>query len=299
MGKVVAFQGGNQDQSLVDLAEEYLGDLASEHKSPHTIRNYRSDLGSFLEFYQGIPEKLSASILRAYFQTYEGRAPATQARHRASLKSFFRWLVVNDYLPSNPMDKLGSVKIPERQPRPLADGDVSKLLRGIKSKRDRLLFTLIAETGLRISEALGIKVGDIRLDAQEITVRGKGGRERTVYLVRTEALSMLRQYLRQSGYKDGLLFRPDERKQRSGKTGAPIHYTTIHQAWASICREAGIKATIHQLRHTYATSLINQGKPIEVVSKVLGHRRVATTQLYAEVSDELVKRTLTSNEGQV
>ena len=292
MGKLKVLRGGKSLPSLKDLSGEFLKELASECKSPHTVRNYQADLAAFLRFYQGAAEGLDPGILRQYFLGFEGRAAATQARHRASVKSFLAWLVLNDYLAANPMDKLGTVKVPERQPRPVPDEDLAKLLKGIGNKRDRLLFTLIAETGLRISEALGIRVESIRLDAQEITVRGKGNRERTVYLVRTEALRLLRAYLRERGFKSGLLFRPDERKQRAGKTGEAIHYTTVHQAWLKICEAAGVKATIHQLRHAYATRLVNEGKPIEVVSKVLGHRRIATTQLYARVSDEAVKAAL-------
>lgn len=150
-----------------------MAELVTGHKSLNTVRNYRADLTAFLRYYQGPADKLTAAILRTYFQLFASLVPAAQARHRASLKSFLKWLLLNEYLLSNPMDKLGPVKVPDRQPRPIPEQDVERLLKQIGSKRDRLLFTLIYETGLRISKALNIRVESIRLDAQEITVMGE------------------------------------------------------------------------------------------------------------------------------
>lgn len=292
---------GRQQRPLIELAEEYLADLRAERKSPETVRGYGSNLRAFLAFFQGNVEAITLQVLRDYLRTFEGRSPATQARHRAALSAFLRWCLENELIEANPAERLPEVKLPDAQPRALPDAAIAEVLAVIDDKRDRLLFQLVADTGVRISEALSVRLEQIRLAAQEITVIGKGNRERTVYLIKTEALRLLRQHLRGQGWlaKDGetiaergLLFRPDEAKQRNGKAGEPIHYSVIEKAWRRYCQKAGVEATIHQLRHSYATRLINEGKPVEVVQKVLGHRNLATTQRYAVVSDETVRRAL-------
>jgi Site-specific recombinase XerD len=277
---------------LPSLVEDYLSDLRAENKSPHTLKNYRADLLGFLKFYQGTLEGLSVPVLREYFAGLGEVSPATQARRRASLKSFLAWCHLNDFIAANPMDKLGSIKIPETQPRALPLEEVRKILSVIKDERDRVMFYLLSETGLRISEALALRVEDLRLDVQELRVIGKGQRERTVFLTKTESLRLLRSYLRKAKINSGLVFPPDERKQRTGASGMPLTYSVVCRAWKRYCAEAGIDCTIHQLRHSYATDLINRGVRVEIVSKILGHKNLQTTQRYAAVSDHSVKRAL-------
>lgn len=294
MGTVTSLKRKNRTSpDLAARVEEFLSDLQAENKSPLTLRNYRADLLGFLRVYQGTLEALSAPVLREFFtQMAKDVSPATQARRRASLKSFLSWCYRHDLVPSNPMDKLGKVKLPETHPRALPLGDVNKILRVIKDDRDRVLFTLLSETGLRISEALALKVEDLRFDVQEMRVYGKGQRERTVFLTKTESLRLLRSYLRKTGIKSGLVFPPDERKQRAGASGKPLTYSVICRAWKRYCAEAGIDCTIHQLRHSYATDLINKGMRVEMVSKLLGHKNIQTTQRYAAVSDQAIRQVL-------
>lgn len=292
---------GRSGRQLSELIEEFLADLKAERKSPETIRGYGSNLAAFAAFYKGEIRAIATQTLREYLRTFDDRSPATLARHRSALTTFFRWCVEAEVLDHNPAERLPKVKLPDAQPRAMNEDAIAKVLAVIDDKRDRLIFQLMADTGARIAEVLSIRLEKIRLEAQEITVVGKGNRERTVYLIKTESLGLLRRYLRMQGWlaKDGetitetgLLFRPDEAKRRGGKSGMPIHYSVAQKAWAHYCRQAGVEATIHQLRHSYATRLINEGKPIEVVQKILGHRNLATTQRYAVVSDETVRRAL-------
>lgn len=293
MGSITSLKRKNQSAlDLPSLMEDYLSDLRAENKSPHTLKNYRADLLGFLKFYQGTLEALSVPVLREYFAGLGEVSPATQARRRASLKSFLAWCYLHDFTTTNPMDKLGSIKIPETQPRALPLEEVRKILSVIKDERDRVLFYLLSETGLRISEALALRVEDLRLDAQELRVIGKGQRERTVFLTKSESLRLLRSYLRKAKIKSGLVFPPDERKQRVGASGMPLTYSVVCRAWKRYCAEAGIDCTIHQLRHSYATDLINRGMRVEMVSKILGHKNLQTTQRYAMVSDQTIKRSL-------
>ena len=184
--------------------------------------------------------------------------------------------------------------MPEGLPRPVPLTTIRKVLDAIPKNnlRDRLLFTLIAETGLRVGEALGIYYEDLVLtpDDEQIVIRGKGGQRRTVMLYAApRSLKLLRRYLRQSGIKSGALFRGDPRR---GGSASPIHYRTAHHAWRRYCAKAGVKVNIHALRHSFATRLLNEGVSLAVVRKLLGHRRMQTTLRYAEVTDATVKREL-------
>jgi site-specific recombinase XerD len=292
---------GRSDRPLSEFVQDFLADMRIQGKSKSTLRIYGADLERFALWFRGDVGAVTLAILKEYLRGLEGLAPATRARHRVSLRAFFRWAAEAELVSTSPAERLPKVSVPEAQPRALRPGDVARVLASIPDKRDRLIFQLMADAGLRVSEALSIRLERIRLDAQELTVLGKGNRERTAYLIRTEALGLLKRYLRAQGWLDrdgesitakGLLFRPMESKQRSGKAGEPLHYTTVQARWKKYCRAAKVEATIHQLRHSYATRLINEGKPLEVVQKLLGHRNPQTTQRYAAVSDGTVRRAL-------
>jgi integrase len=145
---------------------------------------------------------------------------------------------------------------------------------------------------MRVGEALSIQRCDVDLtpDDEKVRVLGKGQRERTVLLVAApQSVRLLRRHLRLSGIKSGSIFRGDPNR---GGTNLAMDYTTVRRAWLRYCRKAGIQATIHQLRHSRASQLVRAGVPLATVRKLLGHRSIQTTMLYAEVDDETVKADL-------
>ena len=279
---------------LSHLLDDFLTDLENAGRSRHTVVNYRCDLRRLLDFTPGGLHAISPVHLRRFFRSLADKALATRARIQSSVNAFLTWCFRHDLIPANPMQKLERVSVPEAFPRPIDPRLIRKLLGAIPraNLRDRLLFTLIAETGLRISEALGIYHEDLVLtpDDEQIVVRGKGGRTRTVMLYAApESLKLLRRYLRQAGITSGALFRGHPGSSGSAR---PIHYRTAHKAWNRYCAKAGAKANIHALRHSFATRLINEGVSLGVVRKLLGHRNMQSTLRYAEVSDATVKSEL-------
>ena len=280
--------------TLAGLRDDFLTDLENAGRSRHTVVNYRCDLTRLIDFSPAGLSSLSPPHLRRFFATRADKAPATRARLQASVNAFLAWCYKNDLLSANPMQKLDRVRVPESHPRALDAKVIRKILDAIPKPnlRDRLLFTLIAETGLRIAEAIGTYAEDLLLnpDDEQIIVRGKGGRTRTVMLYAApQSLALLRRYLRQSRITSGALFRGDPAR---GGSNRPIHYRTAHAAWKRYCKKAGVDATIHALRHSFATRLINEGVSLGVIRKLLGHRNMQTTLRYAEVSDATVKREL-------
>jgi site-specific recombinase XerD len=280
--------------SLQRLLDDFLTDLQNAGRSRHTITNYRCDLRRLVAFFVDGLASITPSGLRGFFATLNDKAPTTRARIQASVNSFLAWCYKHDLIAANPMQKLERVRTPDAHPRPLDPRVVRKILDAIprQNLRDRLLFTLIAETGLRIAEALGIYHEDLILtpDDEQILIRGKGGRTRTVMLYAApESLKLLTRYLREARIASGAIFRGDPAR---GGSSRPIHYRTAHHAWQRYCRNAGVEANIHALRHSFATRLINEGVSLGVVRKLLGHRNMQTTLRYAEVSDATVKREL-------
>jgi site-specific recombinase XerD len=280
--------------SLSQLLDDFLTDLQNAGRSRHTLVNYRCDLRRFVGFSPAGLHAIDPGHLRRFFASLAPKSPATRARIQASINAFLTWAYKNDLIPANPMLKLDRVRVPEAHPRPIDSRDVRKVLDVIPkaSLRDRLLFTLVAETGLRIAEALSIYREDLILtpDDEQILIRGKGGRARTVMLYAApDSLKLLNRYLRETGITSGALFRGNPAR---GGSSRPIHYRTAHHAWHRYCRKAKVQAHIHGLRHSFATRLINEGVSLGVVRKLLGHRNMQTTLRYAEVSDATVKREL-------
>jgi integrase/recombinase XerD len=291
MAKIVPLKPKSES---IRLLRGFLDELESSGKSKHTVINYRSDLTHFFSQIDSSLNEISSDTVKKYFHKLDGKSLSTKARRQASLQSFFWWCVKNDYLSSNPMDKVERIKLPESLPRGLDRKVIEKIFSTIPKEnlRDKLLFTLIAETGLRVSEALGIYYEDISLiaDDEKIIIKGKGNKMRTIMLYATpESLKLLKRYLRESNIKSGAIFRGDERKGGSKK---PIHYRTAHHLWSKYCRKAKVRAKIHALRHSFATQLINEGVSLAVVRKLLGHKNMQTTLRYAEVSDATVKAEL-------
>jgi site-specific recombinase XerD len=263
----------------------FLTDLKNANRSPHTRRAYATDLQRLAAFYQGPPEKITVVHLRAFLETFNHLKPATRARKQAALNSFFTWAYWNDLIAANPMGKIEAVKREPPTIHALTRDDVEKIFAVVPTKqlRDRLLFQLLFETGMRVNEALHLYVEDLDMtpDDEHLRVVGKGGKRRTILLDDPKLVSRLRTYLKGTGYKYGPLFRA----MKNGR-GGPLRYQSVHQRWQKYCAEAGIACTLHQLRHTHATELVNDGVSLATIRKRLGHKNIQTTLRYAEQSDE-------------
>ncbi len=273
------------ENTLEIWIEQFLTDLRNANRSPHTCRAYATDLGRLAAFYHGPAEAISVNTLREFLQSFAHLKPASRARKQAALNSFFTWAYRHDLVSANPMAKIESVQRPTRKIRALPRAQVEKILNVIPTNqlRDSLFFRLLFETGLRVGEALGLYVEDLdlTLDDEHMTVLGKGGKRRTVLLDDPKLVVQLRSYLKQTGYQHGPLFRA-----RKNGQGGPLRYQSMQQRWQNYCEESGIKCTLHQLRHSHATELVNDGVSLATIRKRLGHKNIQTTLRYAEQSDE-------------
>jgi len=272
------------ERSLAALVDDFLTDLVQSNQSIHTRRAYAADLTRFVSFYGGPANGITADVLRAFFASLAHLSPASRARKQAALASFLGWAYRHELIDVMPMARVERVRLDPPAPRGLKRPQIEAILTVIPAaqRRDRLLFRLIVETGLRVGEALSIYVEDIDLtrDDEHVSVRGKGGRRRTILLDDSTLVGELRRYLRRTGYTHGPLFRA----AKNGR-GGPLRYQSIHERWQGYCATADVSCTLHQLRHTHATELVNGGVSLATIRKRLGHKNLQTTLRYAEQSD--------------
>jgi integrase/recombinase XerD len=264
--------------------DTFLTDLAQANRSVHTCRAYATDLKQFAAWHGDSLQAITPAALRAYFGELIHLRPATRARKQATLASFLAWAYGQELVASNPMGRVERVKPSPPTPRGVGRTQVEAILAVIPAtqRRDRLLFRLIFETGLRVGEALALHVEDLDLtfDDEHLHVLGKGNQQRTVLLDDPQLVKQLRAYLSRTGYRHGPLFRA----LKNGR-GGPLRYQSVQERWAAYCAKAGISCTLHQLRHTHATELVNDGVSLTTIRKRLGHKNLQTTLRYAEQSD--------------
>ena len=277
-----------------DAVETFVASLRQRSAPVNTIKSYAHDLRLFV---QAVPADLStvtAEAIQAFLTGDGHHSAATRRRRYSTLCAFYRWLIRHEIVEVNPIERLDPIEPVEREPRPLQPEIVTKILQAIPASnlRDRTLFTLLYETGIRVGEALSLLATDVDLstDDEKIRVFGKGQRERTVMLTAApESIRLLRRHLKQSRITSGSVFRGDP---RYGGSPLPLEYSVVHYAWQKYCKAAGVEATIHQLRHSRASQLLQAGVPVTTVRKQLGHRNIQSTLLYAEVDQATIKQDL-------
>lgn len=284
------------DQSAIPLAdavEAFVVSLRQRAVPLNTIKSYTHDLRLFIQAVPANITDITLEQIQVFLTSNEHHSAATRRRRYSTLCTFYQWLLRHEIVDTNPMDRLDPFEQESREPRPLSSEAVTKILQAIppSNLRDRTLFTLLYETGIRVGEALSLLATDVDLSTDEkIRVFGKGQRERTVMLTAApESVRLLRRHLKQSHIISGSVFRGDP---RYGGSPLPLEYSVAHYAWQKYCQKAEIEATIHQLRHSRASQLLQAGVPITTVRKQLGHRNIQSTLLYAEVDQATIKQDL-------
>ncbi len=284
----------DQSPRTSDAVESFVVSLRQRSVPINTIKSYAHDLRLFVQVVPADLPAVTAETLQAFLVSFSHLSAATRRRRYCTLRAFYHWLIRHGVVETNPMERLDSIEQAQREPRPLPPETVTKILGAIPASnlRDRTLFTLLYETGIRVGEALGLLATEVDLstDDEKIRVFGKGQRERTVMLTAApESIRLLRRHLKQSRITSGSVFRGDP---RYGGSPLPLEYSVVHYAWQKYCKAAQVQATIHQLRHSRASQLLQAGVPVTTVRKQLGHRHLQSTLLYAEVDQATIKEDL-------
>ncbi len=284
-------------RSAEDLKKAWLASLAHERRaSPHTLRAYGDDMARFLDFLHGhlgggVNEralaKLSPADIRAFItvRRAEGLGAKGVQRAMAAVRSFFRYLARENILESAAARSIRTPRIRKGLPRPLSERDAARAIavageNDIEwiARRDAALLTLLYGAGLRISEALSLKRGDVPL-AQAITILGKGRKERVVPVLDQvrEAIAAYAEAIPFTGAKDAPLFLSRRNKPMSPRE-AQLLMERLRGALG-----LSERATPHAMRHSFATHLLANGGDLRAVQELLGHASLSTTQTYTEI----------------
>jgi len=271
--------------------------------SANSLKAYATDLDSFASFAGAntLVGEIGRESLRDYARWLMDRCNLKEAsvkRRMAALKVFFRWLEREEQLEITPFHRLDLVvRLPRRLPRGVSADELKRLLSAIGDEKDgypalllRLAVVMLFVTGLRVGELTAVRLGDLDLTEGVIQVRGKGNRERRVYLTSPEVKRLLERYLthrrrRAPMEAEHLLIAPD---------GLPATPQYLRRHLHKAAKHAGIARPItpHMLRHAAATHLVEAGVDIRFVQKLLGHASIATTQIYTQVSDSSLREAL-------
>lgn len=291
--------------TLADYIDSFIADLHRRRFRPNTMRAYTSDLRILAQHLTVPLDQVTRAAIETAFDTL-ATGPATRARRAASLNRFFVWATKQALCPLNPLADREPARQPTRRlPRPVrSTPDLERIDRAIAAAAQpyRLIFTILRETGMRVSEVLALQVGDVSIEPGREGLRicePKNGTERIAPLgakATPKSLRGVRAFLKhvhgQPSYVP--LFRSNR--------GTQVSYAAVQYQWTKLCTHAGLvedrdgttqlRYTIHQLRHTRGSELTQQGQPLEIVQRVLGHRDIRSTQGYAELDDLQVRAAL-------
>lgn len=288
--------------SLNKESKTYLEDyktylLVEKNFSNHTAKAYYSDVMSYLLWLDDT-SCLTANFAKVreylYFIQKFNYKKTTLARKIASIRTFYKYLYRERLVDTNPTTNLSAPKRPKSLPKFLTTEEVEKIMNGIKidtpaGYRNRTILELLWATGMRISELSGLNFGDLNLENNEITVFGKGAKERIV-LISDKAKEYLESYINTARplVAKGFPLEPitDSTPVFINNTGYRLQNKTVRNVINSVVESIELPkhVTPHMFRHSFATHLIENGADLRVVQELLGHASISNTQIYTHVS---------------
>ena len=276
--------------------DAFLVHLSAERRlSPHTVEAYGHDLQLLGAFAAGQGRSLAA-LDRAAVEAFvrqlmgEGRAPRSVARVVASVRTFYRYLVVNGGLAASPADDVRPPRSIRTLPSFLTTAEVDALVAAPdvatpRGMRDRAMIELLYATGLRVSELVALRPADVNLDDGFLTTVGKGRKERIVP-IGDEAAGWVGRYLRES--RPVLVGRRSSTRlfvnARGGTGLTRVGFWKVLRHYGTALGLAR-RLSPHVLRHSFATHLLERGADLRAIQMMLGHADLSTTQIYTHVLD--------------
>jgi integrase/recombinase XerD len=268
---------------LSDAAKSYEADKRIEGFSAQTLNAYRLQAKLLIDYFGNINiSKITTLQLKNYLAESSNSLKPSSLSHRIRfLRSLFRWLHEEGIIELNPANKIKEPRVGKRIPKFLTEREIEYLRDACFSPMEKALFEFMFSTGCRIGEIVSLDRNSINWGNQSAIVRGKGDKEREVYFnIRCDI--WLKKYLDSRYDNDPAIFVTERSPHR-------MSIAQMRYIIKRISKRAGINKTIHphQLRHSYATHLLNNGAPLEVIQSLLGHEKSETTRIYAELSGRL------------
>ena len=273
--------------------EKYL--VAERNFSSHTLRAYVRDILDFELFLQKKQQTFLNTDkydIREFLEELNKKklSKATVARKFTVLRSFYKFLVINNIIKENPLEVMKGPKKDKKIPSFLTENEIQNLLslQNIKL-RDRAIIELLYSCGLRVGELTSLNIKNIDFISNTITVIGKGKKERIIPIGDT-CLTTIRNYINER-YKLGLSYNI-ESPVFLNNNAKRLNQRTARRVLHKLSIKAGIKKKVspHTLRHTFATHILDNGCDIRSVQEMLGHKNLSTTQIYTHVTIESLKK---------
>lgn len=271
---------------LTDKIRLFLSAKKLEGLSKVTLDSYLLELNTFSKKVKKRVEDITTAEIRVFLGSFEHLKLSSVSRKLSVLKSFFGWLTAEEFLQRDPTTKIKPPKKEKRLPKALTIEELELLRESCKTNRQRAFLEILYATGCRLSEVHALNKSDINNRTASCRVIGKGNKEREVYFS-PKAMYHLRKYLmNRTDDCEALMVTERKPYRRLSQRG-------IQREISIIAKQAGLdkKISPHTMRHTFATLTLNNGADIAAVQALLGHEDPATTQIYAQLTEEKKRET--------
>lgn len=258
------------------VLEEFIASKRIEAKSETTLYNYGNEISKMFQLLNKDYREITSADIRRYMdyrKQHDGLKSVSVQNIRMYLMSFFKWLMLEDKITKNPMDKIGVIKVEQHVIETLSDEEAEIIRCACNSERDLAIIDILSGSGMRVSELTGLNRSDVNFDTNEIKVFGKGAKERVCFMT-GRAKVHLKWYLEQRCDNNEALFvtakKPYTRLTKNG----------VEFILKNIAKNSKIPRTRlypHKYRSTLATNMSNKGAPVERIQAILGHQDPQTT----------------------
>jgi len=272
--------------------------------SANSIEAYSRDIEKLYQYAEAQtttinPEKITLADLRLFINWIVelGMIPSSQARILSGVKSFYKYLLMEDMIKSDPSELLESPKIQRKLPDTLSYEDINKLIEAIdlskpEGPRNKAILEVLYGCGLRVSELTELKLSNLYLDIEFIKVTGKGSKERLVP-IGGSAIKALKIWIEQVRVHTSIK-KGEEDLVFLNRNGNRLSRVFIFMMIKKLAEIIGLKKTIspHTFRHSFATHLVEGGADLRAVQEMLGHESITTTEIYTHLDREYLKGTI-------
>lgn len=279
----------------IEMVQKFFVAKATEGLTQKSLSYYKTILGKALKTFNKHIKDITTNDVRAYIVSLKlsGCNECTQNNERRVLSSFFKFLLAEGEITSNPMLRVNKIKESKKLKKALSEMELESLRINAKSLRDKAIIEFLYSTGCRVSEMCALDIKDVDLEKGEVVVFGKGKKYRTAYLTPRCTL-YLQEYLNKRTDNLPYLFTnisPEQLERHKLIPLGRLRAGLVEQMLRKLGRRLGIENVHpHRFRRTCATMALHRGMPIDQVRLMLGHENLQTTTIYAEESSEVVKQ---------